>query len=36
VIIHPVEVPVPIILEKDLPITIISETVNILPVPQVV
>lgn len=36
VIIHPVEIPVPIILEKDIPIPIIHETVNILPVPQVV
>lgn len=36
VIIHPVEIPVPIILEKDLPITITHERVHILPVPQLV
>lgn len=36
VIIHPVEIPVPIVLEKDLPITITHERVHVLPVPQIV
>jgi hypothetical protein len=36
IIVHPVECPVPIILEKDLPIAIREETTHIMPVVQVV
>ncbi len=36
IIVHPVEVPVPIVLEKELPVYITNEITHVMPVPQVV